>query len=119
MKFIKKNKFIIQNNFEEKIKKLFSKIKQNNTLTIDVINKEKFINFETNEDIYLFKLNFKGLPIYENEIGNNTILEKTFILNANFNVSMISKSIASSKIHNSAIGDIDAGKKIFLENHKL
>ena len=26
---------------------------------------------------------------------------------------MISKSIASSKIHNSAIGDIDAGKKIF------
>ena len=47
---------------------------QNNTLTIDVINKEKFINFESNEDIYLFKLNFKGLPIYENEIGNNTIL---------------------------------------------
>ena len=119
-KFIKKDKFIIQNNFEEKIKKLFSKSNQNNTITIDVINKEKFINFETNEDIYLFKLNFKGLPIYENEIGNNTILEETFILNAkvleqnnNFNVSMISKSIASSKIHNSAIGDIDADKKIF------
>ena len=120
MKFIKKEKFVIQNDFEEKIKKLFSKSKQNNTLTIDVINKEKFINFETNEDIYLFKLNFKGLPIYENEIGNNTILEETFILNAkvleqnnNFNVSMISKSIASSKIQNSAIGDIDADKKIF------
>ena len=119
-KFIKKDKFIIQNNFEEKIKKLFSKSHQNNIIAIEVINKAKFINIETFEDIYLFKINFKGLSIYENEIDNNVILEETYLLNSKvleennkFNLSMISKSIVSSKIYNSIIGEIETDKKDF------